>query len=135
MSFKTKIISTNQIVNVLESETVLEAALRQGVPYPYSCKAGLCGACESRLKVGTIEHLNHLRFTLTEQEKAEGLFLACRSILKSDSELSWLSARESQDFSVDATVIEKKRLTHDTWHITLRGLGSAWAYATNPANV
>jgi len=37
-------------------ETILEAALRQGVGLPYGCRNGACGACKGTLKSGEIAY-------------------------------------------------------------------------------
>ena len=40
---------------VRKGETVLNAALRQGVMLPYSCKNGTCGSCKGRLVEGEVQ--------------------------------------------------------------------------------
>lgn len=70
-------------------ETVLEASLRVGIEYPHSCRAGRCGACKSRLLTGDIELLSHSRFALSEEERGQGLILACRAAPKTDVTISW----------------------------------------------
>ncbi len=56
-------------------ETVLESALRQEVPVPYSCTMGGCGACRMKLLEGamTLEEPN----CLTAEERSEGYVLTC----------------------------------------------------------
>ena len=34
-------------IAVETGQTVLDAAVVQGVPYPYGCQSGNCGACKS----------------------------------------------------------------------------------------
>jgi len=56
-------------------ETVLESALGAGVPMPYSCTMGGCGACRVKLLEGemVMEEPN----CLTAQERADGYMLIC----------------------------------------------------------
>lgn len=56
-------------------ETVLESALGAGVPMPYSCTMGGCGACRVKLIEGemVMEEPN----CLTPQERADGYMLIC----------------------------------------------------------
>lgn len=56
-------------------ETVLESALGAGVPMPYSCTMGGCGACRVKLLEGemVMEEPN----CLTPQERADGYMLIC----------------------------------------------------------
>lgn len=119
MSFHAKVAPANRTIEIGESETVLQAALRQGIDYPHSCTSGRCGACKSRLIRGSVEHLSHLRFTLTDKEKASGLFLACRALPTADLELRWLADSDIEPFRMKARVIMKEQLTHDTWKIVL----------------
>ena len=35
-------------------ETILDAALRQGLTLPYGCKDGACGSCKGKVLAGSI---------------------------------------------------------------------------------
>jgi 3-phenylpropionate/trans-cinnamate dioxygenase ferredoxin reductase subunit len=41
-----------QPVSVDRRETLLQAALRQGIDFPYSCRVGGCATCKCKLKQG-----------------------------------------------------------------------------------
>jgi len=60
-----------------EGETVLEAALRQGINLPYVCRDGACGVCKGRILKGTVDYGTYQKGVLTEAEKAEGKALFC----------------------------------------------------------
>ncbi len=75
-----------------QGETVLQAALTAGISYPHGCRMGRCGACKSHLISGEVDLLKHTPFSLTEEEKADGLTLACRAIPLSDVVIGWLKA-------------------------------------------
>lgn len=123
-NFKVHIRSAAQEIEVEPNSTVLAAALDAGINYPFSCKSGRCGNCKSRLHTGEVDHLSHSRFALTEENKAQGLFLACRAVPKSDLEVSWLqeTIAEISPRKVKATVISKELFTHDTYHLVLKTL-------------
>ena len=57
-------------------ETVLEALERTGVSLASSCRVGQCGTCEMRVLAGDPEHRDHC---LSEEERADGKFIACVS--------------------------------------------------------
>lgn len=78
-----------RIIPVKPGQTLLAAALASGIEYPHSCRSGRCGACKSRLSSGSVTLLPHTRFSLTEEEKAAGLILACRAVLDSDVTVMW----------------------------------------------
>ncbi|MBW7850226.1 MAG: 2Fe-2S iron-sulfur cluster binding domain-containing protein [Rhodospirillales bacterium] len=70
--------------------TILEAALRAGLPYPHSCRSGACGACKTRLHEGEVTMGPHDPAALTATERRRGLILACRARPRGDVEVEWL---------------------------------------------
>lgn len=64
-------------VEVSGSETILQAAISQGVDIPYSCQAGICTACMGKCTSGQVEMSEDMG--LTDGEKAEGQVLTCVS--------------------------------------------------------
>jgi ring-1,2-phenylacetyl-CoA epoxidase subunit PaaE len=60
-----------------QKQTILEAALKQGVDAPYSCQGGICSSCLARITSGTaVMKKNSI---LTDSEIAEGLVLTCQA--------------------------------------------------------
>jgi ring-1,2-phenylacetyl-CoA epoxidase subunit PaaE len=60
-----------------QKQTILEAALKQGIDAPYSCQGGICSSCLARVKSGTaVMKKNSI---LTDSEIAEGLVLTCQA--------------------------------------------------------
>lgn len=76
----------------LPGETILAAALREGLAYPHGCQRGRCGSCKSRLLQGKVEMLAHSPFALEEPEHQQGLVLACRAVPTSDVTVYWPDA-------------------------------------------
>lgn len=68
-------------------ETVLEAAEAAGVPIDYQCRSGVCGTCRCKLLSGRVTM--PVRDALSDEEEADGYFLACQ-------------AHATEDISVDA---------------------------------
>jgi CDP-4-dehydro-6-deoxyglucose reductase len=104
-------------IAVQEGETILQAALAAGIPYPHGCRMGRCGACKSHLVSGEVELLRHTPFSLTEEEKADGLTLACRAMPRSDVTLGWLDGvDEIADIAAgrfEGVIAETVEATHD----------------------
>lgn len=66
-----------------QKQTVLEAALKQGIDAPYSCQGGICSSCLGRITSGTaVMRKNSI---LTDGEIAEGLVLTCQAHPTSDT--------------------------------------------------
>lgn len=65
-----------------QKQTILEAALKQGIDAPYSCQGGICCSCLARIKKGTAEMKKNS--VLTDNEIAEGLVLTCLAYPTSD---------------------------------------------------
>tara|TARA_B100000686_G_scaffold347819_1_gene437382 strand:+ start:990 stop:2015 length:1026 start_codon:yes stop_codon:yes gene_type:complete len=94
MSHTVKIQQHTNSITTETGQTILDAALAAGVPYPHGCRSGNCGACKSRLKSGNISLAPYSEYALTEEEKAGGLVLACRAIPWDNVEVSWINEGE-----------------------------------------
>lgn len=55
--------------------SILDAALKAGIPLPYSCHAGRCSTCRSRLIRGKL--WMHYNQVLTDSDEADGWVLVC----------------------------------------------------------
>jgi ring-1,2-phenylacetyl-CoA epoxidase subunit PaaE len=58
-------------------QTILDAALKQGIDAPYSCQGGICSSCLARVTEGTAEMTKNS--ILTEKDVADGLILTCQA--------------------------------------------------------
>jgi CDP-4-dehydro-6-deoxyglucose reductase/ferredoxin-NAD(P)+ reductase (naphthalene dioxygenase ferredoxin-specific) len=109
-------------VVVSEGDTILEAALAQGVPYPHGCRSGNCGACKSRLESGDVELAAYSEFALSDEERAQGLILACRAMPWSDAVVSWLESEEvvlHPERRLACRVVGIEAMTHDITGVRL----------------
>ena len=72
-------------IEVEEGQTLLDAALRQGIYIPHACGHGLCGTCKVQVADGEVEHGAANPFALMDFERDEGKALACCATLLSDA--------------------------------------------------
>ena len=118
-----KIAQWGEPVEVDDDQTLLEAALEQGVPYPHGCRSGNCGACKSRLYAGSVEMEPYSDFALTGEERESGFVLACRSRPQENLEVAWLNDDEEMVAHplrrFEATVAERAEMTHDIVRLRL----------------
>jgi len=60
-----------------QKQTILEAALKQGIDAPYSCQGGVCSSCLARVTTGSATMVKNA--ILTDDEVNEGLVLTCQA--------------------------------------------------------
>lgn len=79
MSHKVTVQPSGKEFTVEEGETVLAAALRNGIGLPYGCKNGACGTCKGKLLQGELVYGAHTTSALNPDEQARGFALFCCS--------------------------------------------------------
>jgi CDP-4-dehydro-6-deoxyglucose reductase/ferredoxin-NAD(P)+ reductase (naphthalene dioxygenase ferredoxin-specific) len=116
MSYRVAIRGRSEPVAAEIGETILAAATRAGVPYPYGCRSGNCGACKSHLYSGEVELSPYSEYALSKAERAQGLILACRAVPWSDCEVGWLEPDEVAIHplrKLECDVVGAEFATHD----------------------
>jgi CDP-4-dehydro-6-deoxyglucose reductase/ferredoxin-NAD(P)+ reductase (naphthalene dioxygenase ferredoxin-specific) len=94
MSYKVAIHGLDAEIDVAPGETILDAALRSGLPFPFGCQSGNCGACKCALVSGGVELAPYSEFALEEGERLQGMILGCRAIPLDDSTVALLETGE-----------------------------------------
>ena len=84
MSYEVTIEPTGDVIEVEDGQTLLQAALRQGVWLPFACGHGTCGTCKVQVLEGFVDHGEASTFALMEVERDEGKVLACCCYPESD---------------------------------------------------
>jgi len=103
-------------------ESLLDAALRQGVVLDYSCRTGRCSSCKGRVRSGeTIAA--HDELGLSTEDKAHGFILtcvrqACGPVELEIDDLGDVVLPEAKTLPCRIHSID--RLSHDVVHVTLR---------------
>ena len=117
-----RIVPANVELRVGSKETLLQAALNQGIPFPHDCRAGGCGACKCRLVKGKVKELTDKSYLLSAEELRENYVLACQSIPQSDIEVD-VQLRDAATLAdvrqSVARIACMEPLTHDILHVTL----------------
>lgn len=100
MSFSVTIEPGQHHFAAESDETILEAALRQGLTMPYGCRDGACGACKGKVLDGEVDHGKSQPHALTDADKAAGLTLFCCAKAKTDLTLECREVRSASDIPV-----------------------------------
>lgn len=69
-------------------QPILDAALAQGIDFPFNCQLGSCGQCKCKLIHGDIRPLGPFDYALEPDEIESNIILACQSSPKTDLEIS-----------------------------------------------
>lgn len=85
MSYQLTIDPLGATIEVEDGQTLLDAALRQGIYIPHACGHGLCGTCKVEVCTGDVDHGHASPFALMDFERDAGKTLACCATLQSDA--------------------------------------------------
>lgn len=92
---------------------MLQAALREGMDFPHSCRVGGCAACKCKLIDGSVKELTESGYILSDDELDQGFILACQSVPKTDIRVEVDMASTLARRKVSGRVIAQDTLTHD----------------------
>ena len=123
MSFKVTVPATGHKFIVEECETVLDAAITQGVGLPYGCRNGTCGKCAGELISGEIVYKEGALRDQALYEFKHGKTLFCQAIPKSDLSIKVREIVKGQDIEIKTLPcrVEKlELLTHDIMKVELK---------------
>lgn len=85
MSYQLTIEPLGATIDVDDGQTVLDAALRNGIYLPHACGHGLCGSCKVQVQCGEVDIGEANPFALMDFERDEGKALACCATLQADT--------------------------------------------------
>jgi CDP-4-dehydro-6-deoxyglucose reductase len=78
-------------------DSMLEAAVRSGIPLDYGCSGGNCGKCKARVVSGQVKKTRLHDFVISEAEKQQGYVLLCSNTAVSDVVIEAPVANSVQD--------------------------------------
>jgi len=85
MSYQLTIEPLGATIEVEDGQTILDAALRQGIYIPHACCHGLCGTCKVEILEGEADIGDASPFALMDFEREERKALACCATLEADT--------------------------------------------------
>ena len=121
--FRVDLAGSDRSFVVNQGESVLTAALRQGVMLPYSCKNGTCGSCKGLVCSGEVHYPFHPPLALERSDIAAGQALMCQAEPLDDLVIAVREIEAVRDIEVrmlPARVIEKTILSSNVIRLRLR---------------
>jgi CDP-4-dehydro-6-deoxyglucose reductase len=115
--------SSGQRFPVESGESLLDAALRAGIPLSYSCNSGSCGNCRARVVRGRCDPLRHHDYILSGDERGAGVVLLCCAGTGCDLEIETRLADNPAAIPLQhicTTVSRLEPVTDDTLVLHLR---------------
>lgn len=109
----------DQTMSAQPRETLLQAAIRNNIDVPYSCRVGACGTCKCRLVSGKVKELTETGYLLSADEIDEGYILACQSVPLTDVALEFKHPEVERGKEWLGRIIGQERVTHDIVHLTV----------------
>jgi len=100
-------------------ETVLQAALREGLILPYGCRDGACGSCKGKLIEGSIDYGKCSEKALPEAEREAGMALFCQARPLSDLVIEAREVRKAGDIQVRTLPCRVQKIERPTDDVAL----------------
>jgi len=121
--FRVKLAGTDRAFTVARGESILSAALRQGVMLPYSCKNGTCGSCKGLIQSGEVHYPFHPPLALERSDIAAGQALLCQAEPLEDLVIAVREIEAVRDIEIrklPARVVAKTFLSSDVVSLRLK---------------
>lgn len=108
-TFAVDVLEAERRIEARPDESVLDACLAAGVPFPYNCRSGECGECQARLLGGAVHELPGADpAVFNDEHRQRGLILACMCYPRSDLQLSVaLRAEAAPSIREFDTIVER----------------------------
>ncbi|MDU9403933.1 benzoate 1,2-dioxygenase electron transfer component BenC [Pseudomonas sp. zfem004] len=107
------------------TETVADAAYRQGINIPLDCRDGACGTCKCKAESGRYDlGDNFIEDALSEEEIAQGYVLTCQMRAESDCVVRIPASSQlckTEQASFEAAISDVRQLSASTIALSIKG--------------
>lgn len=122
MTNRVKIETSGHEFSIKDDESVLDAAIRQGVHLPYGCRNGKCGKCMGKVVQGEVQYAEEPG-ALSSTDKALGMALFCQAHAKTDLVIESRENETAKDIPVvklPCRLETLEKLNHDVMYLKLK---------------
>jgi benzoate/toluate 1,2-dioxygenase reductase subunit len=112
-----------RFIDAAPTETVADAAYRQGVNIPLDCRDGACGTCKCFAESGQFTLGDYIDDALSVDEANQGFVLTCQMRAKSDCVIRVPTSSEvcrTQQVSYEARIGEVRQLSPSTISLSIQ---------------
>lgn len=81
-NYRVTVLPSGVTFAVATGQTILDAALAQGIDFPFRCRQGVCTSCVCKLRSGSVTYLPPQ--PLSEIDKTENFTYCCLAYPDSD---------------------------------------------------
>ncbi len=123
MNHKIRVEPSGHEFHTGPGETVLDAALREGLNLPYGCRNGACGACKGKIVSGKVHYGDKPPSALTPEERAVGQALFCQAVPEGDLIIEAKEVGTAKDIAaktMPVRVARMERLAPDVMRLYLK---------------
>ncbi|NMZ62333.1 benzoate 1,2-dioxygenase electron transfer component BenC [Pseudomonas nitroreducens] len=114
-----------RFIDASPSETVADAAYRQGINIPLDCRDGACGTCKCFAEAGRYDlGQEYIEDALTEDEAAQGYVLTCQMRAQSDCVVRVPASSQvckTAQASFEANISAVRQLSESTIALSIKG--------------
>lgn len=116
MSAQVTVMPSGHTFTIESHDTILQAALRAGIPLNYGCSSGNCGDCQARLLSGQVSKIHPHDYLVKEADKAKGALLMCAYTAVGDIVIE-ASIAGADDIPQQTIATRVKAIDHINEHI------------------
>lgn len=119
MTHQITIRNTGHQFTANPGESVLQAAIREGLVLPYGCRDGACGSCKGKLIDGSIDYGKYSVKALTDAEREAGMALFCQARPLSDVVIEAREVRKAGDIQIRTLPCRVQKIERPTEDVAI----------------
>ena len=122
-------IEDGAVFEAERGDSIMQAALRSGIGFPYGCSSGSCCSCKYELISGEVIDTKIGFNALSVRDRKKNLHLGCQSFPKGPAQIRVRTERQYipkyKPEKCNVVLVERKTITHDMSELTFKSDGHA----------